>query len=207
MKVATPEYDEMVLKGRLSGLDRRAKTAFTAACAESLVALHERYWTTTGDSGKAARAREILDSAWDVAFAGNSDVSSLESEAVSLGPTDDEEWSFDKGYAQNAAAALAYAVRTWLSGDAQEAAWAARQVYEAAEYSGSQPDVQPGELLVRKVSDVAVQIAVTDTSSGVQSALDFLDQALRICEDIPLPRDQLQVLAQSSGQTWAAAFS
>lgn len=118
-------YDETALRGRLSGLDRSAKTAFAAACAESLVPLQERYWTKTGNSGKAARAREILDSAWDVAFAGNSDVSSLESEAVSLGPTDDEEWSFDMGYAQNAAAALAYAVRTWLSGGAQEAAWAA----------------------------------------------------------------------------------
>lgn len=206
MKLVTPEYDETALRRRLSGLDRSAKTAFAAACAESLVPLHERYWTTTGDSGKAGRAREILDSAWDVAFAGNSDVSSLESEAVSLGPTDDEEWSFDMGYAQNAAAALAYAIRTWMSGDAQEAAWAARQVYEAAEYSVSQPDVQPRELLVRKVSDIAAQSAVPDTSSGVQSALDFLDQALRICEDIPLSRDQLQGMARSLGQSWAASF-
>lgn len=111
------------------------------------------------------------------------------------------------GYAQNAAAALAYAIRTWLSDDAHEAAWAARQVYEAAEYSFSQPDMGPDELLVRKVSDISAQNAGLDSSAGMQSVLAFLDQALGMCEDKPSSWDQLQRLARSAGQSWASSFS
>lgn len=39
------------------------------------------------------------------------------------------------GYAQNAAAAVACAVRTWMTDEPQEAVWGARQVYEAADYA------------------------------------------------------------------------
>ena len=205
-EVLTRVYDETAVKGRLSRMDKRAKTAFAAACAESLAALQNRYWDRTGGSGGAARTRDILDAAWDVASNGNADVSSLDSEAAALAPSDDEEWSFDMGYAQNASAALAYAIRTWLSDDAQEAAWAARQIYEAAEYSFSQPDVGPGDVLVRKVSEVSSHAAGAASSAGMQSVLAFLDQALRICEDLPPSWDQLQLIARSAGQSWASSF-
>lgn len=199
-------YDETALKERLSRLDRKAKTAFAAACAESLAPLQERYFSRTGDSGPAARAREILDAVWAGASSGHADVSSLEAEAAELGPTDDEEWSFDMGYAQNGAAALAYAIRTWLSDDAQEAAWAARQVHEAAEYSFSQPNTAPGNVFVRKVSEASSQAAGSDSSAGMQSVLAFLDQALGICEDMPSTLNRLQSVARSAGQSWASLF-
>lgn len=202
----TEVYDDAALKERLSRLGKIAKTAFAAACAESLVPLQERYWSRTDESANAARARDILDSAWNAVSNGNAIVSSFASEAAAFGPTDDEPWLFDMGYAQNAAAALAYTIRTWLSDDAQEAAWAARQVYEAAEYSFSQPDMGPDELLVRKISDISAQNAGLDSSAEVQSVLAFRDQALRICEDKPSSWDQLRRLARSAGQSWASSF-
>ena len=205
-ELLTEVYDEAALKERLSHLDKRAKTAFAAACADSLVPLQERYWSRAEESANESRARDILDSVWGAVSKDNAVVSSLASEAAAFGPSDDEPWLFDMGYAQNAAAALAYAIRTWLSDDVQEAAWAARQVCEAAEYSFGQPDMGSDELLVRKISDISAQNAGLDSSAGMQSALAFLDQALKICEATPSSWDQLQRLARSAGQSWASSF-
>ncbi|WP_206750890.1 MULTISPECIES: hypothetical protein, partial [unclassified Cryobacterium] len=52
-----------------------------------------------------------------------------------LTPGEHDQWAFEAGYAQNAVAAVAYAARTWLTDEPQEAVWAARQVYEAADYA------------------------------------------------------------------------
>lgn len=152
------------------------------------------------------KARKILDSAWAAVSNGNGIVSSLESEAAALGPSDDEPWVVDMGYAQNAAAALAYAIRTSLSDDSQEAVWAARQVYEAAEYSFMQPDMGPNEVLVRTISNISAQDAGLDSSAGMQSVLAFLDQVLRFCETPPSSWDKLQRLARRAGQAWASSF-
>lgn len=201
----TEVYNEDALKGRLSRLDKRAKTAFAAACAESLVPLQRRYWSRTGLGREAARLRGILDSAWDVASGGNADVRSLEAEAAVFGPSDDEEWFFDMGYAQNGASAVAYTIRTWLTDDAQDATWAARQVQEAAEYSFTQPDLLPGEMLVRKISDFP-SAADIDSSPAMQSAVTFIDRALEVCEIGPSSWEKLQRLARTVGGSWASTF-
>lgn len=155
--------------------------------------------------GDAARLRDILDSAWNVASNGTSDVSSLDSEAAAFGPTNDEEWVFDMGYAQNGAAAVAYAIRTWLTDDAQEAVWAGRQVQEAAEYSVSQADLVPGEMLVREVSDLPSVVDI-NSSAAMQSVVAFLNQALGICEERPPSWRDLKDLARSTGQAWEHSF-
>lgn len=198
-------YDEDALTERLSRLDKSAKTAFAAACAESLIPLQRRYWSRTGASGDAARLRDILDAAWDVASNGGTDVRLLESEAISFGPPDDEEWFFDMGYAQNGAAAVAYAIRTSLTDDAQNAVRAARQVREAAEYSFNQPDLVPGDLFVRKVNDFPSD-GDMEASVAMQSAVAFLYRALEVCEATPSPWEELQRLARSAGRSWASIF-
>lgn len=198
-------YNEDAFKERLSLLEKRAKTAFAAACAESLIPLQQRYWSRTGLSGAADRLGDILDSAWHVAANGGADLRSLDSEAAALAPSDDEEWVFDMGYSQNGAAAVAYAIRTWLSDDAQESVWAARQVQEAAEYSISQPGLVPGEMLVRQVSD-SPNAADIDAAEAMESAVAFLYRALGVCEAMPSSWEELQRLARSAGRSWAATF-
>lgn len=47
---------------------------------------------------------------------------------------DDEPWVPEQAAAEDAASALAYAIRCRQSGDAQEAAWAARCAYEALDH-------------------------------------------------------------------------
>jgi hypothetical protein len=51
--------------------------------------------------------------------------------AEGLVPEEDDSWVDECAFAQHAAAAVAYALRCRLSEGAQDAGWAARQVYEA----------------------------------------------------------------------------
>lgn len=51
---------------------------------------------------------------------------------------EDEGWVAESAYGQSGAAAVAYALRTQLSDDPQEAIWGARQLYEAADYAAQQ---------------------------------------------------------------------
>lgn len=76
----------------------------------------------------------------------DADVESAREVAEALVPFEDDDWVLESGYAQNGIAAIAYAVRAWLSDDPQEAVWAARQVYEAADYGAQQS--QPAALRV-----------------------------------------------------------
>lgn len=50
------------------------------------------------------------------------------------GPEDEGPWSSLRAYAEDALAAVAYALRVQQNGDSQEAAWAARRVYEALDH-------------------------------------------------------------------------
>lgn len=166
-------YDEASLKARLGRLDRSQKTAFSAACAEYLWPLFLRYTEATGN-GDVAALETILDGVWQAAL--DEEVNSLaeaQQVAEDMVPTDEGVWSFEMGYGQNAIAAVAYAVRTWLTADPQEAAWAARQVYEAADYASqkTQPDLvlnTPGAEESLLQSPI-VQTALLSLSSNLTS--------------------------------------
>lgn len=71
----------------------------------------------------------MIDAAWTLARSEalpRDDIERLRALAESLVPHDDDEyWSELSPLAQNAAASAAYAVRTWLLEDPQEAVWAA----------------------------------------------------------------------------------
>lgn len=128
-------FDEAEIKNRLSRLDRARKTAFAAACAERLWPLFPRCAEATGE-GDVAVLRSVLDDAWRAAAGDDvGDLSAAQITAEDMVPVDDGEWIFEMGYGQNAAAAVAYAVRSWLTDDPQQAAWAACQVHEAADYA------------------------------------------------------------------------
>ena len=107
----------------------RARALFAAACAERLFGLY------------ALGERERLRAALDLAWAESDDAAALEGArqtAEALVPAEDADWVEASAFAQNAAAAVAYALRTRLTDHPQEAAWAARQVYDAADYAAQQ---------------------------------------------------------------------
>lgn len=199
-------YDEPAFRARLAQLDHRAKMAFSAACAQRLMPLFTRYAKKTGTDAQAQRLREILSTAWGAASGVPGDVNGLDAEAAAFGPSDDAEWVFELGYAQNAAAAVAYAIRTCLSDDPQEAAWAARQLYEAAEYAISQPDLDQVELHVQKVGDSLKRNEAALASDLVRTALAFLDRDLVVVESAPPSWEGLRQQSASEGLSWAATL-
>lgn len=128
------EYDEMLLMQHLEPLDRHAKTAFAAACAERMLPLSDRCVRQVGDSLREQRLATIVVAAWQAASGNDVDATALEAEAEALVPDEDDEgWTASAGYAGNAAAAACYALRTWLTNDPQQAAWAAQKIFEAAD--------------------------------------------------------------------------
>jgi hypothetical protein len=50
-----------------------------------------------------------------------------------LAPPESDQWSILHAYAEDAIASLAYSIRCLITGDPQEAAWAARRAYESAD--------------------------------------------------------------------------
>lgn len=192
-------YDEQSVLDRLARLERRSRTAFAASCAQRLLPLFERYAQSTGDPGLGARLGNVVAAAWDVASGSGADVSALQAEAEAMVPSHRDGWTFEMGYGQNAAAAAAYAIRTWLTDDAQEAAWAARQVYELADYAvlhgSSELDLnEPG---------AESQILASEIVQGV---LEALAQSLDAVEAGPPTWDELQETAAAQGRAWADAM-
>lgn len=193
------EYDEQEILARLAALDRRSRTAFAASCAERLVPLFERYARSVGAPELGPRLRGLADAAWDAASGVDIDADAYQAEAEGMVPSDADGWLLETGYGQNAAAAVAYAIRTWLTDAPQEAAWAAHQVYELADYAVLQGDSgldlnSPGA--ERRVLE----------SAAVQRALTAIARSLSVVEDAPLTWRELRAEAEADGEQWARAL-
>lgn len=81
--------------------------------------------------------RTTLDRIWSAAIdAGSSldDLKRLEQECLDAIPSEEEAWSHEEPYAEDAGAAVTFTVRVALSGDPQDAVWAARRVYDALDH-------------------------------------------------------------------------
>jgi hypothetical protein len=94
--------------------------------------------------------------------------------------------------AQNAAAAVAYALRTWSSGESQNGAWAARQLYEAADYllqlgKPGNDYVEGGEpvsLALRAIGDALTDVEASGADELRAAALSDGQELLRVAEEI-----------------------
>lgn len=170
--VVVDVYDEGALLRRVGGLDRSSKAAFAAACAERMWPLVERYASAAGvPSGKVEGLRTALDTVWRSVSGEVEDVAGAQVVAESMIPEEDDEWVFESGYGQNAIAAVAYAARTWLTDQPQEAVWAARQLYEAADYA-AQSQVVGAATFTPEVEDSVRRAPV------VRAAVSALDADL-----------------------------
>ena len=130
-------YDEALLVVELSRLTPATRVMFAASCAERLRPLYGRYQEVS-DEANPDQLDAALEAAWGAASGAmpRDALSAWQVVAEGLVPDeDDESWVDEFAYGQNGAAAVAYALRTALTSDPQEAAWAARQVYEAADFA------------------------------------------------------------------------
>lgn len=113
-------------------------------------------------------------------------------------PSDEDGWTLEMGYGQNAAAAAAYAIRAWLTDDPQEAAWAARQVYEMADYAVLQRSP------TLDLNEAASELTVL-SSALVQDALEALDRSLTSVESSGNDWSTLRASSEADGLRWARA--
>lgn len=179
-------YDENLLAKDVGRLDRESRTAFAAACAERLWPLVERYAAAVvPPRDEVGILREALDSAWDAAIGAHRipDVEETIDRVEKAVPSEDGGWALESGYAQNGIAAIAYALRAWVSNDPQQAVWAARQVHEAAAYgiergpSAAAPHLWEGESALphHPLEQAALQAILTD----LKNARSYGPEALR----------------------------
>lgn len=191
-------YDESTLVKRLASLDRESKTAFAAACAERLLPLFERYAKAAQLPEEEARLSAVVAAAGEAAAGGGDEATArmLQAAAEAMAPSDDgDDWFLEVGYGQYAAAAAAYAIRTWLTDDPQEAAWAARQVYEVADYAF----LQGSPTFDLNAADAESQVIA---SAAVQQALLALEEGLTAVESGPSNWQGLRASVQTEAQAW-----
>jgi uncharacterized protein YjaG (DUF416 family) len=184
----TLPFDEPVLVARLAQAPDRARALFAASIAERLLPLYDAYGESAG-RGETALVRAGLEAAWQAA---TGDVAAPELEAwqtrvEALVPDDhDAGVTAETAYCENAAAAVAYALRAAAAvDDPREPAWAALQLYEAADYAAQQQladlDLnRPGaedELAATPVVRAALQAVEDDLAAATGAVRDDADVA------------------------------
>jgi uncharacterized protein YjaG (DUF416 family) len=191
-------YDESTVLERLGTGSSRARALFGALTAERLFPLYELFAERTGQ-GDPARLREALDAAWaaiDGQFVDPAELARLQEVAEDLVPEEDDDWATESGYAQNAAAAVAYGLRTRLTDNPQEAAWAARQANDFADYV-AQRQLEDLELDAPGAEDaLADQPIVQEALAGIEA-----DLAAALGDPPPDALPALRDQARKGGET------
>lgn len=161
-------YDESRLVRRLGHASWPGRVRFAASAAERLLPLCRRAHEVAG-VGDPDTLTAALDLVWGAGHVGEL----TRWQSALRDPVGDAGWIV---FAQHGVAAVRYAVRTALSGSAQEAAWAARQVYEAADQAAM---LQRPDLDLRSFRAEAELLA----SPVVREALGGIDDDLLAMED------------------------
>lgn len=191
-------YDEGVLGARLARLGRSARTAFAASCAQRLWPLYRRYAALMRPPHLPTLAA-ALDDVWTAVDAGGVDLAAVSATAELMVPDEeDPDWVHESAYAQNAVASIAYAAESWRTDAVQQAVWAARQVYEAADHAAqaalpaldlNSPDAE-ATLLGHPVVQTALAGIARDLDA-VESGVDWV---------------RLRADARRDGQAWCATL-
>jgi uncharacterized protein YjaG (DUF416 family) len=131
--MAAHRFDEPELKAQLDRLPREHRAAFAAACAERLFPAYKRF---ARDAGQAdpERLRTALDRLWNDLMGEpqtEQEVRASAKTCLALVPSEEDEPTDAQPYAEDAVAALVYALEARASARSQEAAWSARRAFEA----------------------------------------------------------------------------
>jgi len=140
-------FDEALLKRELSRVPVPLRVVFAAAVAERLLPIYAIFSRKTG-RGHPRSLTEILDRLWQDIDGLKMSPEELQQNidlSMELIPKEDEKpWIPEQNWAEDAAAAVVYALRTCQNGNSQEAAWAARGAWEALDdFVTMQEDIDP----------------------------------------------------------------
>jgi len=182
-------FDEAALVTELATMPAGRQLAFAAAVATRQLESYEWYARRLGP-GAIARPREIAMMLWGESPGERHDWAECLTEVLGLMPEESDEWTVFHSLAEDALASLAYAIRALLTADPQEAAWAARRGYEAADQAairllGIQPGPQEAERAIREHPLVQQELGrqrrdllLIATDAGVDALSALRDLAL-----------------------------
>lgn len=180
-------YDEEKLLRELSGMSTSRRTAYAAAAAQRLFPALAGASEAVANGDAVIALRKALERTWEHALGKrmtDAEIEMAHGVCESLLPPEHEGvWTFARAYAEDAVAAIQYAVRTAERGDPQEAAWAARCAYESADYYVvnevgiedetqilAHPHVQ--HELARQVRDIEQLATLADEASAIALVRD-----------------------------------
>ena len=125
-------FDKARLCDRLRSLEKQSRAAFAAACAERALTGFRTTWT---NADRLDDFKEAMASLWTALQGGPPHfLLPLISQCRARIPNsaaDSEVWGPEVVYAEDAAAAVTYALRAHQSSDLNDVVWAAERVYEA----------------------------------------------------------------------------
>lgn len=178
-------FDENALVGELGALSSQARIAFAAAAATRQLSNYERL-ARESDSGSEQRPREIAAQLWtdlQTAEIDRAVWSARLDEVMSLLPEESDDWVIGHALADDALSSLAYAIRCLLTPEPQEAAWAARRAYEAADQAairalGVQPGLSNTEAVIKSHGFVQRELARQRNDLSLLRA-DSIDEVQR----------------------------
>lgn len=131
------KFDEQALMRQLDRLPPRSRVAFAASCAQRLAGVYHPLLAQVGQSDRAADFDRALEYVWSRILkpSEGGTAEHLLADIMALIPDQDAPgWTPLTAYGDDALSALAYCVSCLQSGDARDAAWAARRVYEALDF-------------------------------------------------------------------------
>jgi uncharacterized protein YjaG (DUF416 family) len=177
-------FDEQRLTERLMVLPSQLRVVFAAACAQRLVPAYKRY-ALRRRSPAMNEMDAMLERIWHD-LGGDSlsaeELQRLAERAMGIIPREDaDEWLPGQAAAEDAAAALAYTLRCRQNGEAQEAAWAARRVYEALDHFVIERDNVDTNLSgaeARVLSDPLIQAELDRQARDIDDLVAAADEGI-----------------------------
>lgn len=129
------KFDESLLLEQITPLSSQARVAFAAAAATRQLGNYERFSRNLNPQNELI-PRKIVTQLWE-------DLQLIQirrakwqtklDEVMDLLPEENDDWMIAHTLADDALSSLAYAIRCLLIPEPQEAVWAARRAYEAAD--------------------------------------------------------------------------
>jgi uncharacterized protein YjaG (DUF416 family) len=120
---------------RLKSLDQHKRAIFAICCATRLQSayshLHKKH-----SQGNPPLLREAINMIWSWASGNDIPRAVFESyldKVMLLVPEEDDNWTIDSAYAEDAVSAVAYSIRSILNDDYKEACWASTCMWDAVD--------------------------------------------------------------------------
>jgi uncharacterized protein YjaG (DUF416 family) len=140
-------FNDGSLKRELDRISVKLRVVFAATIAERLLPAYVSFSHKTG-RGNAHLLAQILDRLWRDLDGIEMNPEELQQNidlAMELIPREDEgPWIPDQAWAEDAATAVAYALRSRQNGKSQESVWAARHAYDALDhFVTTKEDIDP----------------------------------------------------------------